>query len=189
MFSPTLCNLPTRDTLWNPCPRTSSDLAPDLCISSFSGPCLGLSLACTVPPYSIARDSSCTQGLAQLPLCHTVLLLQFPFKGSFQVIVNQFTKALQRESSLFSVCLTYPIGCIIQYQCSINNSNFPLGQPQDLHLHSVFAVRHLICMEECKCHSILKALDNPWQEPAISPDWVSLQITKIRVPLFHAILP
>lgn len=76
---------------------------------------------------------------------------------------------VERESGLLSGCLSlihstpwisHPIGCLF-YQCSINNYIFPLDQPQDLHLNSILATRHLACMVEYKCHLILKALANP----------------------------
>ena len=52
-------------------------------------------------------------------------------------------------------------GCLIHQQCSINNHNLTLDQPQDLHFNSIPTARHLTCIEECKCQSILTALTDP----------------------------
>ena len=88
----------------------------------------------------------------------------------------------EREPSSYSSYLCPPVsrpwhtldippdtGCLIHQQCSINNHNLTLDQPQDLHLNSIPTARHLTCIKECKCQSILTALTDPQQEPAASP--------------------
>ena len=135
--------------------------------------------ACTAPPQRLLSGQLLLLGLHSATHPPATMSIQ-RFLPDRSQSVHQSTA--EREPSSYSSYLCPPVsrpwhtldippdtGCLIHQQCSINNHNLTLDQPQDLHLNSIPTARHLTCIKECKCQSILTALTDPQQEPAASP--------------------